>query len=103
IAGDDGDRRRRRLRDHLAVVTGRLRAAGLLPHLPEGPILPVILGSEARALAASAALRTRGCFVPAIRPPTVPPGSARLPLPWPSHPPPAALARLVHALLETTR
>jgi 8-amino-7-oxononanoate synthase len=38
----------------------------------------VILGDEARALAVSAALRARGFWVPAIRPPTVPPGSARL-------------------------
>ena len=43
-----------------------------------GPIVPVRLGSEARALGASAILAERGIFVPAIRPPTVPVGSARL-------------------------
>jgi len=42
------------------------------------PIIPVVLGSEERALAASAALLERGLWVPAIRPPTVPVGTARL-------------------------
>jgi len=42
------------------------------------PIVPVVLGDEARAVAASAALLERGLLVPAIRPPTVPPGSSRL-------------------------
>ena len=43
------------------------------------PIIPIILGSEARALAAGAALLARwGTHVPAIRPPTVPAGTARL-------------------------
>ena len=36
------------------------------------PIFPVVLGTEERALAASRALRERGFFVRAIRPPTVP-------------------------------
>jgi len=42
------------------------------------PIQPVVFGSEAAAVAASDALRTRGLWVPAIRPPTVPAGTARL-------------------------
>jgi 8-amino-7-oxononanoate synthase len=42
------------------------------------PIFPVVLGSEERALAASRALRARGFFVRAIRPPTVPRGTSRL-------------------------
>lgn len=44
----------------------------------ETPIQPVILGEADTALAASRALRERGIWVPAIRPPTVPVGSARL-------------------------
>jgi len=42
------------------------------------PIVPVFLGGEERALAASAALLDRGLLVPAIRPPTVAPGTSRL-------------------------
>ena len=42
------------------------------------PIVPVVLGSEERALAAAAALLDRGLLVPAIRPPTVAPGTSRL-------------------------
>ena len=42
------------------------------------PIFPVVLGSEERALAAAVALRDRGYFVRAIRPPTVPAGTSRL-------------------------
>ncbi|WP_324691784.1 8-amino-7-oxononanoate synthase [Cobetia sp. D5] len=48
------------------------------PSAPLTPIQPLILGSEARALAWSAALRERGVLVSAIRPPTVPAGSSRL-------------------------
>jgi 8-amino-7-oxononanoate synthase len=42
------------------------------------PIFPIVLGSEERAVAASRALRERGFFVRAIRPPTVPRGTSRL-------------------------
>jgi 7-keto-8-aminopelargonate synthetase-like enzyme len=38
----------------------------------------VVTGSEASAVAASAALLARGLYVPAVRPPTVAPGSSRL-------------------------
>jgi 8-amino-7-oxononanoate synthase len=49
------------------------------PRAACSPIVPIILGSEARALAASGTLlAAHGLHVPAIRPPTVPRGSARL-------------------------
>ncbi|MCX5685197.1 MAG: aminotransferase class I/II-fold pyridoxal phosphate-dependent enzyme, partial [Planctomycetota bacterium] len=44
----------------------------------ETPIIPVIVGDPARALAMAASLLDRGIFCPAIRPPTVPPGTSRL-------------------------
>jgi 8-amino-7-oxononanoate synthase len=48
--------------------------------LPEAqsPIVPLVLGSADAALAASNALEDDGFLVIAIRPPTVPPGTARL-------------------------
>lgn len=42
------------------------------------PIQPVLIGSNQETLAVSEALRQRGILVPAIRPPTVPKGEARL-------------------------
>jgi 8-amino-7-oxononanoate synthase len=45
---------------------------------PTSPIVPIVVGSEANALAMSAALLRDGFLVPAIRPPTVPLGTARL-------------------------
>ena len=41
-------------------------------------IIPIIVGQPLRAVALSAALREKGLFVPAIRPPTVPEGEACL-------------------------
>jgi 8-amino-7-oxononanoate synthase len=62
------------------VAHFRREAAGLGLRLMDSttPIQPVVLGSEAAAVAASDALRARGLWVPDIRPPTVPSGSARL-------------------------
>jgi 7-keto-8-aminopelargonate synthetase-like enzyme len=42
------------------------------------PIIPVVLGDGARALAASSRLLERGWLAPAVRPPTVPRGGERL-------------------------
>jgi 8-amino-7-oxononanoate synthase len=44
----------------------------------QSPIVPVIVGEPERALAASAMLEGHGYLVLPIRPPTVPPGTARL-------------------------
>jgi len=64
----EGDALVARLRSHV----DRVRAGH------PSPIIPIVLGDEARALAASAALLERGLLVPAIRPPTVAPGTSRL-------------------------
>lgn len=45
---------------------------------PGTPIVPVILGSDAAALVAAAELQGKGYDIRAIRPPTVPEGTARL-------------------------
>lgn len=51
-----------------------------LLNLPEAqsPIVPLILGAPENALRAAAALEKKGILVSAIRPPTVPEGTARL-------------------------
>ena len=49
----------------------------LVPAHPS-PIVPIVIGDEAEAVAASAALMDQGILVPAIRPPTVAPGTSRL-------------------------
>jgi len=60
-------------------LIARLRANvdSLAPGHPS-PILPVHLGSEQRAVQVADALLERGLLVPAIRPPTVAPGTCRL-------------------------
>lgn len=45
---------------------------------PRSQIVPVILGTDARTMAAAAALQDAGFDVRGIRPPTVPPGTSRL-------------------------
>lgn len=45
---------------------------------PESVIVPIIIGPEAEAMRVSSALLERGYLVTAIRPPTVPAGTARL-------------------------
>ncbi|MBE2180271.1 MAG: 8-amino-7-oxononanoate synthase [Chthoniobacterales bacterium] len=66
--GREGDLRRAKLK-----TLGNI----LDPSRPAA-IFPWILGSEETALRAGEALMQLGFFVPAIRPPTVPPGSSRL-------------------------
>ena len=78
VAGPEGERRRTILDGHRRVLGAGLVARGLRAEAAPGPIASVVLGTEARALTVAAALRDRGLWVPAIRPPTVPPGTARL-------------------------
>jgi len=69
-------------REHLRELVLRLKQGlqgapwRLLPS--DTPIQPLLVGGNAEALALSARLAERGLLVPAIRPPTVPRGTARL-------------------------
>jgi 8-amino-7-oxononanoate synthase len=69
-------------RAHLAALIARLRETLRLERwqlMPSHtPIQPVVIGDNVEALAVARALWERGVWVPAIRPPTVPAGTARL-------------------------
>ncbi|UFH49778.1 8-amino-7-oxononanoate synthase [Pseudomonas sp. KNUC1026] len=69
-------------REHLAALIAQFRAGaqriGLQLLDSPTPIQPILLGDAPRALRLSQWLRERGVMVGAIRPPTVPAGSARL-------------------------
>ncbi|HYP75526.1 MAG TPA: 8-amino-7-oxononanoate synthase [Polyangiaceae bacterium] len=75
----EADALRRSLSQNAAALRTQLAAAGL-PLSPNsfGPIVSVLLGDNRRVLAAAERLRSLGILAQAIRPPTVPLGSARL-------------------------
>ena len=115
IRSDEGDRRRRELVARVAELRHGLAAA--LPQVSDGTaaaaiwqladsftaIQPLIVGGSAEALAASAALESQGLWVPAIRPPTVPAGSARLRITLSASHSAADVDRLVGALAVAAR
>jgi 8-amino-7-oxononanoate synthase len=88
VRSPEGDRLRATLRAHI----DRLRAGH------PSPILALLLGPEERAVAAAEALLAAGLFVPAIRPPTVPPGTSRLRLTLSAAHTAAQVDRLIAAL-----
>jgi 8-amino-7-oxononanoate synthase len=66
--------------DYAALPLKKARDFTRALDLPEAqsPIVPIVLGGEERTLAASRLLEDEGYLVIAIRPPTVPAGTARL-------------------------
>ncbi len=81
------------------ALRARLRAnvARLRPEHPS-PIVPVVLGDEDVTVAAAAALLEQGILVPAIRPPTVAPGTSRLRVALSASHTPEQVDTLRHAL-----
>ena len=75
---EPADAARARLAGHVATLRAGCATAGLQLLPSRTAIQPVLIGNDADAVAASLALREAGLWVPAIRPPTVPPGTARL-------------------------
>ena len=75
-----------------------LAAAGWPRPPGTGPILPLLVGEDGRALALQRQLEQAGLLAVAIRPPTVPPGSARLRLVLRHDLPPGSLEKLLQAL-----
>jgi 8-amino-7-oxononanoate synthase len=70
--------RRAHLLEEAAKFRRRLMAAGLDTLGSETQIIPVLVGENARTLEFAARLRKRGLMAVALRPPTVPPGKARV-------------------------
>ncbi|HEY5720625.1 MAG TPA: 8-amino-7-oxononanoate synthase [Gammaproteobacteria bacterium] len=94
-------------RERLRALVERFRAGAAalgLELMPSAtPIQPLLFGDSARALAASRFLEQRGLLVTAIRPPTVPEGSARLRITFSASHDAAQVDRLLEALAELPR
>jgi len=90
--------RRDKLKEHIARFRQGAEQLGLVLGLSETPIQPLMFGSAASAVAASQKLRESGLLVTAIRPPTVPEGSARLRITFSADHEPQDIDQLLAAL-----
>jgi 8-amino-7-oxononanoate synthase len=91
--------RRERLRALIVQLREGLAAAPWTLMSSDTPIQPLLVGGNDEALALSASLAAAGLLVPAIRPPTVPQGTARLRISLSADHEAADVARLVEALV----
>lgn len=89
-------------RSERALANARTLAQRLGLPEPAAAIVPFVLGDDAEALAAAEAVRAAGCDVRAVRPPTVPDGTARLRLVCRADHTDADLERLVRSLAGYT-
>jgi 8-amino-7-oxononanoate synthase len=94
------DSRRERLQQLIAQLREGLRGLPWALMQSDTPIQPLVVGTNEAVLALSEALRARGIWVPAIRPPTVPQGTARLRISLSAAHDAADVAKLVEALHE---
>ena len=76
LQSSEGAQRLHELRERLATL--RQKVPALHDALPGSPILPLLIGAEADAMASAQQLLAHGYLIPAIRYPTVPRGRARL-------------------------
>jgi len=89
---------RRALLERAERWRNALEAAGWPRPGGRGPILPLLVGDDQRALTLQAQLEQAGLLSVAIRPPTVPDGTARLRLVLRHDCPTGTLSRLIQAL-----
>jgi 8-amino-7-oxononanoate synthase len=83
------------------IASAGMDLAAKTRHAPSGShIQPIIVGTDARAVALADALKARGFDIRAIRPPTVPEGTARLRLTISLNTSEADLTTLIAALAE---
>jgi 8-amino-7-oxononanoate synthase len=78
MQGEEGQARRAHLNQLIAIWHQEMQLQHWQVSSSMTPIQPLVLGSNAAALLASQQLDDAGYWIPAIRPPTVPEGSARL-------------------------
>jgi len=78
IGGEEGAARRVHLRRLIAQLDDGLRLERWQRPASSTAIQPIIIGANDEAMAVAARLHEQGLWVPAIRPPTVAPGTARL-------------------------
>jgi len=78
IDGEEGAARRAHLRNLIAQLDDGLRLERWQRPASSTAIQPIIIGANDEAMAVAARLHEQGLWVPAIRPPTVAPGTARL-------------------------
>jgi len=95
--------RRARLAEHVRRFRAGAAQLGVALGDSATPIQPLVLGDERRVLALSAALLQRGFWVAAIRPPTVPRGTARLRITLSAAHAPAQVDALIEALAAALR
>jgi 8-amino-7-oxononanoate synthase len=95
--------RRHRLLGLADFLRERLGSVGYPATGSRCQIVPVVVGSARAALEMSRRLQERGLLVPAIRPPTVPEGTARLRISLTAQHSEEDVARLVAALAEAAR
>ena len=88
--------------DYAALPVAKAKAFARDAGLPEpvSPIVPVVLGDAQAALEASQLLEEHGFLVAAIRPPTVPEGTARLRLTFTAQHPDAEIERLAKVVRD---
>ena len=95
VASSAGEERRSKLWQNVASLQSTINHQ---PSTAQSAIIPILIGDEAKTVAAAAALRDRGIFIPAIRYPTVARGQARLRLTITAAHTHADLAELLAAL-----
>jgi len=95
-----GDALRTRLMAHIGQLRDGLAGLSLKLLPSASAIQPLIVGENEAAVTLSKALWERGLWVPAIRPPTVPKGTARLRISVSAAHTEADIAQLIKALKE---
>jgi 8-amino-7-oxononanoate synthase len=93
---------RQQLNDHIGYFRQQALAAGLDLMDSHSPIQPLMVGDESTTLWLSQQLKTRGLWVTAIRPPTVPEGSSRLRITLTATHTRKQIDQLLSALIELT-